>query len=75
MHATSIGPVLAVSGFACSGSWAYADIAVGTSIATSVDAVIVLRVGDGNWVVAERATACSNHDVPSAIYAPACTTS
>ncbi len=75
MHATSIGPVLAVSGFACSGSWAYAGVAVGTSISTSVDAVIVLQVNGGTWVVADRATACSNHLVPSAIYAPACTTS
>ena len=75
MHATSIGPVLAVNGFACSGSWAYGGVAVGTSLSNSVDAVIVLQINSGTWVVADRATACSNHLVPSAIYAPACTTS
>jgi hypothetical protein len=73
--ATSIGPVLGVSGFACSGSWAYANVTVGTSISNSYDAVIVLQVSGGNWVVADRATTCSNHLVPTAIYTPACTTS
>lgn len=75
VKATSLGPVLAVSGFACSGSWAYANITVGTSAANSYDAVIVLQVNGGNWVVADRATACSSHLVPTAIYTRACTTS
>jgi hypothetical protein len=73
MHAPSVGDVTAVSGFACSGSWAYANVTVGT--ANGFDAVIVLQASGSSWAVADRATACNNHLVPAAIYTPACTTS
>jgi hypothetical protein len=73
MHAPSVGDVTAVNGFACSGSWAYANVTVGT--ANGFDAVIVLQASGSSWTVADRATACTNHLVPSAIYTPACTTS
>ena len=39
---TTVGSVSAVNGFGCSGSWAYADVTVGSG-AASFDAVIVLR--------------------------------
>ena len=71
---TSIGSVSAVNGFGCSGSWAYADVTVGSGSA-SFDAVIVLQAQGSSWSVAARANACNNHLVPSAIYTQACTTS
>ena len=71
---TSIGSVSAVNGFGCSGSWAYADVTVGSGSA-SFDAVIVLQAQGSSWSVADRANACNNHLVPSAIYTQACTTS
>jgi hypothetical protein len=73
MSATSVGPVSSVSGYGCSGSWAYANVVVGTT--NSFDAVIVLRASGSDWTVVDRGNACSNHLVPSAIYTPACTTS
>jgi len=73
MSATSVGPVSSVSGYGCSGSWAYANVVVGTT--NSFDAVIVLQASGSNWTVVDRGNACSNHLVPSAIYTPACTTS
>jgi hypothetical protein len=71
---SSVGSVSAVNGFGCSGSWAYADVTVG-SAAASFDAVIVLQSQGSSWSVADRANACNNHLVPSAIYTQACTTS
>jgi hypothetical protein len=73
MSATSVGPVSSVSGYGCSGSWAYANVVVGTT--NSFDAVIVLQASGSDWTVVDRGNACSNHLVPSAIYTPACTTS
>jgi hypothetical protein len=71
---SSVGSVSAVNGFGCSGSWAYADVTVGSG-AASFDAVIVLQSQGSSWSVADRANACNNHLVPSAIYTQACTTS
>ena len=71
---SSVGSVSAVNGFGCSGSWAYADVTVGSG-AASFDAVIVLEAQGSSWSVADRANACNNHLVPSAIYTQACTTS
>ena len=71
---SSVGSVSAVNGFGCSGSWAYADVTVGSGTA-SFDAVIVLQAQGSSWSVADRANACNNHLVPSAIYTQACTTS
>ena len=71
---TSIGSVSAVNGFGCSGSWAYADVTVGSGSA-SFDAVIVLQAQGSSWSVADRANACNTHLVPSPIYTQACTTS
>ena len=71
---TSIGSVSAVNGFGCSGSWAYADVTVGSGSA-SFDAVIVLQAQGSSWSVADSANACNNHLVPSPIYTQACTTS
>jgi hypothetical protein len=71
----SVGPVRAVVNYACSGAWAYANVTVGTTSSNSFDAVIVLQQSGSSWTVADRATACSNHLVPSAIYTQACTTS
>jgi hypothetical protein len=71
---STVGSVSAVNGFGCSGSWAYADVTVGSG-AASFDAVIVLQSQGSRWSVADRANACNNHLVPSAIYTQACTTS
>ena len=71
---SSVGSVSAVNGFGCSGSWAYADVTVGSG-AASFDAVIVLEAQGSSWSVADRGNACNNHLVPSAIYTQACTTS
>lgn len=71
---TNLGPVDAVVGFGCSGTWAYANVTVGAG-SGAYDAVIVLRSQGSSWSVANRASACSNHLVPSDIYARACTTS
>jgi hypothetical protein len=73
MSSPSNGPVSSVNGYGCSGTWAYADVVVGTT--NSFDAVLVLQAVGPNWTVADRATACNNHLVPSAIYTQACTTS
>ncbi len=73
MSAPSAGPVSSVNGYGCSGAWAYADVVVGTT--NSYEAVLVLQAVGSNWTVADRATACSNHLVPTAIYTQACTTS
>lgn len=74
MNAPSVGSVSAVNGFGCSGSWAYADVTVGSGNA-AFDAVIVLQAQGSGWAVADRGDACNNHLVPSAIYTQACTTS
>jgi hypothetical protein len=74
MSSTSAGPVSAVSGFGCSGSWAYADVTVGSG-ENNFDAVIVLQAQGSGWTVADRGNACNNHLVPAAIYTQACTTS
>jgi hypothetical protein len=74
MNAPSVGSVSAVNGFGCSGSWAYADVTVGSGSA-SFDAVIVLQAQGSGWSVADRGNACNNHLVPAAIYTQACTTS
>ena len=71
---TTVGSVSAVNSFGCSGSWAYADVTVGSG-AASFDAVIVLEAQGSTWSVADRGNACNNHLVPSAIYTQACTTS
>jgi hypothetical protein len=71
---SSVGSVSAVNGFGCSGSWAYADVTVGSG-AASFDAVIVLQAQGSSWSVADRSHACNNHLVPKAIYNQACTTS
>ncbi len=71
---SSVGSVSTVNGFGCSGSWAYADVTVGSG-AASFDAVIVLQAQGSSWSVTDRANACNNHLVPSAIYTRACTTS
>jgi hypothetical protein len=73
MSATSVGRVSSVNGYGCSGSWAYANVVVGTT--NSFDAVIVLQASGSHWTVVDRGNACSNHLVPSAIYTPAWTTS
>ncbi|HEX4433188.1 MAG TPA: hypothetical protein VH012_00065 [Acidimicrobiales bacterium] len=74
MSSSSVGSVSAVNGFGCSGSWAYADVSVGSG-EESFDAVIVLQAQGSSWAVADRGNACNNHLVPSAIYTRACTTS
>ncbi len=71
---TSLGPVNAVVGFGCSGTWAYANVTVGNG-SGAYDAVIVLQAQGSSWSVADRASACSGHLVPSDIYSQACTTS
>jgi hypothetical protein len=71
---SSVGSVSAVNGFGCSGSWAYADVSVGSG-EESFDAVIVLKAEGPSWSVADRGNACNNHLVPTAIYTQACTTS
>ena len=71
---TSLGPVNAVVGFGCSGTWAYANVTVGSG-SGAYDAVIVLQSQGSSWSVADRANACSNHLVPNDIYTQACTTS
>jgi hypothetical protein len=71
---TSLGPVNAVVGFGCSGTWAYANVTVGSG-SGAYDAVIVLQARGSSWSVADRASACSRHLVPSDIYRQACTTS
>jgi hypothetical protein len=71
---SSVGSVSAVNGFGCSGSWAFADVTLGSG-AGSVDAVIVLEAEGSTWKVADRGNACNNHLVPAAIYSRACTTS
>ena len=71
---TSLGPVNAVVGFGCSGTWAYANVTVGSG-SGAYDAVIVLQAHGSSWSVADRASACSGHLVPSDIYRQACTTS
>ena len=73
-NSSKVGSVSAVNGFGCSGSWAYADVTVGSG-AASFDAVIVLQAQGSSWSVADRGSACNNHLVPSAIYTQACTTS
>jgi len=73
-NSSSVGSVSAVNGFGCSGSWAYADVTVGSG-AASFDAVIVLQAQGSSWSVADRGNACNNHLVPDAIYTQACTTS
>jgi len=74
MSSSTVGPVDAVTGFGCAGSWAYANVTVGSG-SGSFDAVIVLQAQGSSWSVADRANACQNHLVPSAIYTQACTTS
>jgi len=74
MKSTTVGPVDEVVGFGCAGSWAYANVTVGSG-SGSYEAVIVLQAQGSGWSVADRANACQNHLVPSAIYAQACTTS
>jgi hypothetical protein len=74
MSSSSAGPVQSVNGFGCSGSWAYADVTVGTG-SNTFDAVIVLQAQGSSWSVADRGNACNNHLVPSDIYTQACTTS
>jgi len=69
------GHVSALNGFGCSGSWAYADVTVGPDPQHLIDEVLVLNASAGAWHVADRATACNNHLVPSNIYTQACTTS
>jgi hypothetical protein len=71
---TSLGPVDAVVGFGCSGTWAYANVTVGSG-SGAYDAVIVLQAQGSSWSVADRASACSGHLVPSDISKQACTTS
>ena len=71
---TGLGPVNAVDGFGCSGTWAYADVTVGSGSGV-YDAVIVLQAQGPSWSVADRASACAQHLVPSDIYRQACTTS
>lgn len=70
----SLGTVASVVNVGCAGSWAYANVTVGTGSA-AFDAVIVLQAQGSGWVVADRANACNNHLVPAAIYTQACTTS
>lgn len=72
--ATGLGPVQSVVNFGCSGSWAYANVTVGSGSA-AFDAVIVLQAQGSAWAVQNRGTACSNHLVPSDLYTQACTTS
>ena len=72
--ATNLGSVQSVVNFGCAGSWAYANVTVGTGSA-AFDAVVVLQAQGSTWVVADRANACNNHLVPAAIYTQACTTS
>jgi hypothetical protein len=74
MRSSTVGAVTAVNDFGCSGSWAYADVTVGSG-STSFDAVIVLQAHGSSWSVADRGSACNDHLVPSAIYTQACTTS
>jgi hypothetical protein len=64
-----------VNGFGCSGSWAWAGVSLGSTPQNTVDAVMVLSASGSAWSVANRATACSQHLVPSDIYTAACTTS
>jgi hypothetical protein len=71
---TNLGQVDAVENFGCSGSWGFANVTVGSG-SGAYDAVIVLQAEGSSWSVADRATACSNHLVPSDIYTQACTTS
>jgi hypothetical protein len=70
----STGPVNSVYNFGCSGTWAYANVNVGSGSA-SYDAVIVLQAQGSGWAVGDRGNACSSHLVPSAIYTQACSSS
>jgi hypothetical protein len=74
MNSSTVGAVTALNDFGCAGSWAYADVTVGSGSA-SFDAVIVLQAHGSSWSVADRGSACNDHLVPSAIYTRACTTS
>jgi hypothetical protein len=71
---TSLGPVDAVTNFGCAGTWAYANVTVGSG-SDSFDSVIVLESHGSTWTVGNRETACSDHLVPSSIFTQACTTS
>jgi len=72
--APNLGAVQSVVNFECAGSWAYANVTVGTGSA-AFDAVIVLQAQRSGWTVANRGTACLNHLVPASLYNQACTTS
>ena len=63
-----------VDNYGCSGTWAYANVSVGSG-SGAFDAVIVLQAQGSTWSVADRGNACYNHLVPSNIYTQACTTS
>ena len=71
---SSLGQVNSVDNFGCSGTWAYANVSVGSG-SGAFDAVIVLQAQGSTWSVADRGNACNNHLVPSNIYTQACTTS
>jgi len=75
IEASPNNQLISVNGFGCAGGWAWAGVTVGPSAANSVDAVMVLSANGPAWQVADRATACSQHQVPASIYQDACTTS
>lgn len=70
-RALGTGGVNGLSDFGCDGSWAYVAVTTGTGAAASQQTV-VLRSSAGSWVVADTAHACAEHEVPSALAAPAC---
>jgi hypothetical protein len=63
-----------VTGYGCSGSWAYADIVSGTA-QSSTDGVVILQASGSSWSLANRATACMGGQLPPSIQQKGCTTS
>ncbi len=68
------GTLQKVTGFGCSGSWAYADIVSGTAQSPE-DGVVILQASGSTWTLANRATACNGGSLPPNIQQAGCSTS
>jgi hypothetical protein len=68
------GTLQKITGFGCSGAWAYADIVSGTA-QSSTDGVVILQSGGTSWTLADRASACNGGQLPATIQQAGCTTS
>jgi hypothetical protein len=66
------GTLQRITGFNCSGSWAYADIVAGTA-QSSNDDVVILQASGTSWTLANRATACTGGQLPPTIQQNGCT--